>query len=75
MTNTNTLSKREHEVLNLIAYEYSTKQIAHLLYIATETVKSHRKSLRKKLSVANTAGLVRKGMELNLIQQSVLAIA
>lgn len=75
MTTTNTLSKREHEVLNLIAYEYSSKQIAHLLYIGKETVKSHRKNLMKKLSVANTAGLVRKGMELDLIKQDFLAIA
>lgn len=62
------ISKREHEVLNLIAYEYSTKQIAEKLFIAYETANSHRKSLLRKLDVSNTAGLVRIGCETGLVK-------
>jgi len=62
------ISEREHEVLILIAYEYSTKQIAKKLYIAYETANSHRKNLLKKLKATNTAGLVRIGCERGLIQ-------
>ena len=62
-----TLSNREQEVLNLIAYEHSTKQIASLLYIAYETANSHRKNLLKKLNASNTAGLVRIACERGLV--------
>jgi len=57
------LTKREQEVLELIAYEYSTKEIAEKLFIGFQTVISHRKSLLKKMDVKNTAGLVRKAYE------------
>lgn len=63
-----TISKREDEVLNLIAYEYSSKQIADALYIARETVYSHRKNLLKKFKAVNTAGLVRRAMEKGMIR-------
>lgn len=63
------ISRRENQILNMIAYEFSSKEIAARLYIARETVHSHRKNLLKKLEVINSAGMVRKGIELGLIQQ------
>lgn len=68
MYNQNIVTKREYEVLNLIAYENSTKQIANKLFISYETAHSHRRNLLRKLKVSNVAGLVRIGMELGLIQ-------
>ena len=59
----NVITKRETEILELIAYELTTKEIANKLYISTHTVISHRKNLMAKLDVKNTAGLVRKGFE------------
>jgi len=57
------ISKRENEVLHMIAYEQSTKEIAQNLFVSYETVHSHRKNLLKKLKVKNTAGLVRVAFE------------
>ena len=57
------ISRRELEVLNLIAYEYTSQEIAQLLFISAHTVLSHRKRMMYKLKVKNTAGLIRKGFE------------
>ena len=61
------ITPREKEVLTLIAYEYSTKQIAAKLYVSYETVSSHRQNLMRKLEVKNAAGLVRVAFERNLL--------
>ena len=53
------LSNREYEVLHLIAYEFTAKEIASKLFISKHTVDSHRKRLMEKLQVKNTAGMVR----------------
>jgi len=60
-------SKREIEVLNLIAFEYTIPEIAQQLYISIETVKTHRRHLLRKMSVRNTAGLVRKSFEKRIL--------
>ena len=51
------LTKREQEILKLIAQEYSTKKIAEILFISPSTVETHRKNLIKKLKVKNSVGL------------------
>ncbi len=61
------ISQREHEVLQLIAYENTAREIAAMLYISNHTVISHRKHLMEKLQAKNTAGLVRRGFELGLL--------
>lgn len=53
------LTKREVEVLKLIAQEYTTQEIAEELFISTHTVETHRKNLLSKLQVKNSAGLAR----------------
>lgn len=57
------ISAREKEVLQLIAYEHTAKEIAKKLYISTHTVISHRKNLFSKLGVRNTAGMIRVAFE------------
>ncbi len=61
------ISAREYEVLHLIAYEYSSKEIAQKLYVSYETINSHRKNMMEKLGVKNTAGLVRVAFERQLL--------
>jgi len=61
------ITSREMEVLRLIAYEYSSKEIASKLYISYETANSHRKNIMVKLGVKNTAGMVRVGFELGYL--------
>jgi len=62
------ISSREREVLELIAHEYTTPQIATQLYLSTHTVDSHKKNIKLKLDVKNTAGMVRRGFELGLLK-------
>ena len=60
------LSKREHEVLQLIAEGKSTKEIAATLYVSVKTVETHRKQIMDKLDIHSIAGLtkyaVREGL-------------
>jgi DNA-binding NarL/FixJ family response regulator len=53
------LSSRERQVLQLIAEGRGTKQVATALGVSVKTVESHRSRLMKKLSIRETAGLVR----------------
>lgn len=64
------ISPREHQVLHLIAYEHTAKEIAQKLFISNHTAISHRQNLMSKLDVRNTAGLVRRAFELGLINLS-----
>ncbi len=68
MISNRTISNRELEILHLVAYEHSTKEIAKELYISEHTVITHRKNLLLKMDAKNTAGLVRRGFEQGLLQ-------
>ena len=61
------LSRREKEVLELIAEGYTNPKIAEKLFVSPFTVDSHRKNLIAKLNVKNTAMLIRFAMEHKLI--------
>lgn len=63
----NQITQREQEVLHLIAFEYSSKDIANRLYVSYETVSSHRRNIMTKLGVKNTAGMIRVAFERNLL--------
>ncbi len=60
------LTEREKEILNLIANEFVTKEIANDLFISKHTVETHRKHLLSKINVRNTAGLVKYAVENDL---------
>ena len=62
------LSRREKEVLKLIAQEFTTQEIADSLFISLKTVESHRSSLLSKLNARNSVGLVRIAMENHLLE-------
>lgn len=61
------LTRREKEVLQLIAEEYSNPEIAENLFISIRTVDTHRRNLIEKLGVKNTAGLVKYAIKSGLI--------
>ncbi|MFZ1703297.1 MAG: response regulator transcription factor [Saprospiraceae bacterium] len=61
------LSRREKEVLKLIAQEFTTQEIADNLFISLKTVESHRSSLLSKLNARNSVGLVRIAIENDLL--------
>ena len=62
------LTKRELEVLVLIAEEFTNLEIAEKLFLSPRTVDTHRRNLLQKLAVKNTAGLVKYAIEQNLIR-------
>jgi DNA-binding NarL/FixJ family response regulator len=51
------LSPRERQVLRLIAEGKTSKDIAMMLDLGLQTVRTYRKTLMKKLGVTNVAGL------------------
>lgn len=60
------LTKRELEVLMLVSHAKSNKEIADELFISDQTVMVHRKNIMRKLSVSNTAGLIKFALDHNL---------
>ncbi|SKC58113.1 response regulator [Ohtaekwangia koreensis] len=61
------LTKRELEVLTLIAHGKSLKQIADELFINIKTVETHKLNIQGKLNLTNTAQLVRYAIENKII--------
>ena len=61
------LSKREQEILKLIALEMTNDEIAQALFISKRTVDTHRQNLLKKLHVKNTAGLIKAAYAFELV--------
>jgi DNA-binding NarL/FixJ family response regulator len=61
------LSKREMEVLALIAAGKSNREVADQLFISTKTVDTHKMHILDKLGLKNTAELVRYAIKNNLI--------
>jgi DNA-binding NarL/FixJ family response regulator len=53
------LTPRERQVLQLIAEGKSTKEVAQVLCVSVKTIESHRARVMTKLSIHQTAGLVR----------------
>ena len=62
-----TLTRREKEVLALVAEGLSTQAMADRLYISFNTAESHRKNLRAKFGARNGAELVRMAMERGML--------
>ena len=62
------LSSREKQILWLLAHEYNTPEIAKELYLSKHTVITHRRHILSKLSVRNTAGMVRVAYETGLLE-------
>lgn len=62
------LTKRETEILKLIAEEYSNPEIAEKLFISIRTVDTHRRNLLEKLGMKNTAGLVKYAIKHGIIE-------
>ncbi|MFT3700880.1 MAG: response regulator transcription factor [Agriterribacter sp.] len=61
------LTRREKEILNMIAEGLTNSQIADKLFISLHTVDSHRKNILTKFAVNNTAALIKAAAKLSLI--------
>jgi DNA-binding NarL/FixJ family response regulator len=61
------ITRREKEVLLLIADGMTNNEIAIKLFISLTTVETHRKNLLAKFEVKNTASLIRIATQIQLI--------
>ena len=61
------ISKREHEVLELMAAGLSNQEIADKLFVSINTIKTHSANLFSKLDVKRRTQAIQKGKELLLI--------
>ncbi len=70
-TQTPELTRREMEVLQLVAEGKANKQTAGQLGISIKTVEKHRQSLMGKLNIHDTAGLTRHAIAAGVIESSI----
>jgi len=61
------LSKRELEVLELIAKEYSNQEIGDKLFISERTVEAHRRNIFIKTKAKSVVGLIKYAIKNDLI--------
>jgi NarL family two-component system response regulator LiaR len=61
------LSKRELEILNLMAQGHSNQEIAAKIFVSVSTVKTHNQNLFEKLEVKRRTQAIEKAKRLNLI--------
>ena len=66
--NSDRLTSRETEVLQLIAEGYANKQIADVLGISIKTVEKHRQQLMDKLNIHEVAGLTRHAISIGMVE-------
>ncbi|SRR5690554_1029827 len=61
------ITRREKEVLSLIAQGFTTSQIAEKLFVSSHTVESHRKNLLEKFNTKSMSLVIRLSTEYKLI--------
>lgn len=61
------LTKREKEVLRLVAEGYSNAEIAEKIFLSNDTIKGYRKNLLLKFAAKNTVTMVKTAIEQQLI--------
>src|SRR4029079_13302388 len=62
------LTKREGEILQLVAEGYSNSQLAKRLWVTEQTVKFHLSNIYRKLDVANRTQAAARARQLRLIE-------
>ncbi len=62
------LTRREREVLKMIAEGSTAKEIAQRLHISPKTAQAHRENLKHKLGLDSTAAMVRFAIKQKLIR-------
>ncbi len=64
-----TLSKRETEIIKLLAQGLTAPEIGEKIFISHYTVETHRKNLLNKLQLKNTAELIKYAAHLGLLDE------
>jgi RNA polymerase sigma factor (sigma-70 family) len=68
VTETDTLTPREREVLQLIAEGKTSREIAEILSLSIKTVQSHRASLMQKLDLHDRGDLIKYAIQKKIIE-------
>lgn len=66
-SNTPIITRREKEILGLIAEGLTNIEIAQQLFISNTTVETHRKNILAKFKAKNIASLIKMAMQLKII--------
>jgi two-component system, NarL family, response regulator LiaR len=61
------ISKREHEVLELMSHGHSNQEIAEMLFVSASTVKTHVSNVLAKLDATRRTQAIRRAKELGII--------
>ncbi|UII24192.1 response regulator [Fulvivirga ligni] len=61
------ITKREYQILSLIAQGLTSNAIAEKLFISIRTVETHRTNIMRKLGVKNVVELINKASDLKLV--------
>jgi DNA-binding NarL/FixJ family response regulator len=67
VSNIPVLTRRELEILQLMASNFNSFEIAQKLFLSKRTVEHHRANMLLKLKVKNAPALIKKAVELNLL--------
>lgn len=61
------ITRRETEILQLLAQGLTSPEIAGKMFVSPLTIETHRRNLIQKFEVSNSAALIHKAMELKYI--------
>ncbi len=61
------ITRRETEILQLLAQGLTSPEIAERMFVSPLTIETHRRNLIQKFEVSNSAALIHKAMELKYI--------
>ncbi|MFY9268491.1 MAG: response regulator transcription factor [Candidatus Manganitrophaceae bacterium] len=62
------LTKREQEVIRLVAEGYKNREVAERLGIRVKTVETHRANIMNKLALRNVAQLIRYAIQKGFVE-------
>jgi two-component system, NarL family, response regulator NreC len=68
------LSKRELQVLKLVAEGFSSREISEQIFIGTKTVETYRGRFAEKLGLKSRADIVRYALEIGLLKPEKFSI-
>jgi DNA-binding NarL/FixJ family response regulator len=63
-----TLTKREIEIVRLVAEGFKNREVAEKLGISVKTVETHRANIMNKLALRNLAELIRYAIQKGLVK-------
>jgi DNA-binding NarL/FixJ family response regulator len=61
------LTRREVEIIRLIAAGFTSKEIAEKIFVSEFTINAHRRNISRKLNIRNSVGLLQFAKEQGLI--------